>query len=327
MPVTRIINSFDPLVRLLLLAILLASAVPVSEEWFDTARFSSNAGIFLLFLLNGLRLPRAEVRRGLLNPRYLLPLTVWCFLVMGMAGLGLSRLSDSWLPAEMALGLLFLGLLPSTVQSATAYSSLAGGNVAASVVAAAVLNILGVFATAPLLALLAGTQSVELDIDALQRIATILILPFVSGQILQTRLGHYIKEHKYLVTWLDRGVIALAVYVAFSSAVSQGLWTSMAMHVWGAMLALIAAFLAFGFIGAWLAGGLLKLDRGTRIAFLFAGGQKSIAIGAPLAAVLFPPSVAGLLLVPVLIYHLAQMIVSARIAAILKPAPVIQPAQ
>ena len=36
----------------------------------------------------------------------------------------------------VALGLLFLGALPSTVQSATAYSSLAGGNVAASVVAA-----------------------------------------------------------------------------------------------------------------------------------------------------------------------------------------------
>ncbi len=326
MPVKRIVSTLDPLVRLLLLAIVLASFVPVGEDGYEVARVVSNGGIFVLFLLNGLRLPRAEVREGLLKGRFLLPLAAWCFIAMGAAGLALSHISDGWLPAEMALGLLFLGLLPSTVQSATAYSSLAGGNVAASVVAAAVLNILGVFITAPLLALLAGTQSVDLDLDALRRIVMILILPFVIGQILQDRLGHYVQERKALVSWLDRGVIAMTVYIAFSSAVTQGLWTSMAPQVWGAMLVLIGALLVFGFLGSWLLGGLVGLDRGTRIAFLFAGAQKSIAIGAPLAAVLFPPAVAGLLLVPVLIYHLAQMIVSARIAAVLNPPEITRPA-
>ena len=56
------------------------------------------------------------------------------------------------------------------------------------------------------------------------------------------------------------------------------------------------------------------LERGDRIAFLFAGGQKSIALGAPLASLLFPPAVAGLLLVPVLTYHMAQLVISAPLA-------------
>ena len=62
-------------------------------------------------------------------------------------------------------------------------------------------------------------------------------------------------------------------------------------------------------------GGALGLRRDDRIAFLFAGAQKSIALGAPLAAVLFPPAVAGLLLLPVLTYHLLQLVLSAPLAA------------
>ena len=55
---------------------------------------------------------------------------------------------------------------------------------------------------------------------------------------------------------------------------------------------------------------------------LFGGAQKSIAMGAPLATVLFPPTSAGIILLPLLVYHLAQMVVAAPIAARLRqPAP------
>jgi sodium/bile acid cotransporter 7 len=47
---------------------------------------------------------------------------------------------------------------------------------------------------------------------------------------------------------------------------------------------------------------------------LFAGAQKSVAMGAPLAAVLFSPAMAGVVLLPLLLYHLVQLIVAAPIA-------------
>jgi len=93
------------------------------------------------------------------------------------------------------------------------------------------------------------------------------------------------------------------------------LWTLVSLSAWGWLALLIASFLLIGFAGSWLAGGALGLARGDRIAFLFAGAQKSIALGAPLASVLFPPAMAGLVLLPVLAYHLTQMIVSAPLAA------------
>lgn len=315
MPFARIAGGIDPLVRLLALAIVLASVLPVTAEYRPIAQGVSNGAIFLLFLLNGLRLPRTEVLRGIAHMRFLLPLTLWCFVAMGLAGWGLAKLGATLaLPEQVALGLLFLGVLPSTVQSATAYSSLAGGNVAVSVVAAAVLNILGVFLSAPLFSLLAGSAAAPFDLGALERVMLILLLPFVIGQIAQGKAGHLVREHKRLATWMDRLSIAIAVYVAFSGAVEQGLWQKVGALDWVVLLGLVAVFLVIGFGGAWMLGGSLGLRRDDRIAFLFAGAQKSIALGAPLASVLFPPAIAGLLLLPVLTYHLLQLVLSAPLA-------------
>ncbi|GGD50151.1 bile acid:sodium symporter [Erythrobacter arachoides] len=312
---SRLSAAIDPLVRLLLLAIVLATVFPVEGRARDVARDVSDAAIFLLFLLNGLRLPRREVLGGLRHARFLLPLVAWVFGAMALAGWGAAQLGAAILPASVALGFVFLGVLPSTVQSATAYSSLAGGNVANSVIAAAVLNILGVFVTAPLVGLLASSGMPAIDIGGLERIGLILLLPFALGQLLQRWAGHLVTERRSLVSWADRIAIAIAVYVAFSGAVVQGLWTLLSLPEWAALLGMVGALLLIGFLGAWWIGGGLRLARPDRISFLFAGAQKSIAMGAPLAAILFPPATAGLVLLPVLLYHLLQLVVSAPLAA------------
>lgn len=313
--IARMGALFDPLVRLLLLAILLASLLPVTGEGRAIARLVSDGGVFLLFLLNGLRLPRQQVLHGMRNLRYLLPLVAFVFGGMAVAAIGASDLAGAQLPASVALGFIFLGVLPSTVQSATAYSSIAGGNVSLSVVGAAMLNILGVFITAPLVGLLASSDMPGIDLGGLERIALILLLPFVVGQLLQGWLGPLVSERRKLFGWMDRIVISIAVYVAFSGAVEQGLWTLISLAEWSVLLSLVGFMLAFGFFGAWWLGGLLRLDLASRISFLFAGAQKSIAMGAPLASVLFAPEVAGLVLLPVLVYHLLQMVISAPVAA------------
>ncbi|WP_240504518.1 bile acid:sodium symporter [Tsuneonella mangrovi] len=302
------------MVRMLLLAIVLASIAPASGRWHDLAQGISNGAIFLLFLLNGLRLPRHEVARGIGHWRFLLPLVIWCFGAMALTGKGFAILGAGVLPPVVALGFLYLGALPSTVQSATAYSSLAGGNVANSVISAALLNVMGVFISVPIISLLGGGAQLELGVNGLTKVFLVLILPFTIGQLLQDRLHGWITGHKYLVTWMDRISIAIAVYVAFSGAVAQGLWTVVGPDQWAILLVLVIGFLLFGFVGAWLLAKLLGLHRPDRIAFQFAGAHKSVAMGAPLAAVLFPPAVAGMVLLPLLAYHLLQLVASAPLA-------------
>ena len=311
---TWLLSRIDLTARLLIAAIVLAIVLPAHGQGRDVAQAVSNAAIFVLFFLNGVRLSRAEVWRGLASWRLLVPLALWCFGAMALAGLGLEQLARGVLPPLVALGFLYLGVLPSTVQSATAYSSLAHGNVALSVVAAALLNIAGIFLSAPILALLEGRGAVAADMSGLIRIASILLLPFVLGQLLQRPIVPLVRERAGMFAWMDRTAIAIAVYVAFSGAVMQRFWEALDLSGWLVLFGLVGAFLLFAFAGSWWLGGALTKIREDRISFLFAGAHKSIAMGAPLALVIFSPAEAGQVLVPVLLYHLVQLLISAPVA-------------
>ena len=306
----------DRFVPVLLATILIASLLPVRGEAVPVAQGVSTAAIVLLFFLNGVRLPRDEVLHGVRNWKLQGAGLAFCFGGMALLGVVAQAATAPFLPATLALGFLFLGILPSTVQSATASSSMAGGNVAASVVAAALLNLTGVIASPLLFAALAGSAGAISGAAAL-RIALILLLPFVAGQAAQRWLRPWVLRHRELATFMDRTSIAIAVYVAFSAAVVGGIWTRLDGREIGITFAVVAALLALAFAAAWALGGLLRLRRPDRITLLFAGAQKSIAVGAPLAATLFPPAIAGVVLVPILVYHMAQLILSAWIAPVL----------
>lgn len=306
------------MVRLLVAAIVFALVLPVQGEARVMAQLVANAAVFLLFLLNGMRLPREEVLAGLANHRLLWPLIAWTFGAMALAGWAMWYFGQGWMPPLIALGFLFLGCLPSTVQSATAYTSLAGGNVAGSVVAAALLNVLGVFISAPLFSLLAGGAAAVMHADGLLKVIGILLLPFILGQALQRWTVGWMKEHRQIVTWMDRSSIVIAVYVAFSGAVEQRFWLQVDSLGWVWLASGTAAMLLLGHLGAWLLSGLVGLAWPSRISMLFAGAQKSIAMGAPLATVLFAPATAGIVLLPILLYHLAQLVIAAPLAARLR---------
>ncbi len=302
------------MIAVLVIATTLALIVPAAGEARATATTVSNTGIFVLFLVNGMRIRRSEIARGLANWRYFGPLMLFVFGGMALAGLGFAKIASPLLPPLVAIGFVYLGCLPSTVQSATSYTSLAHGNVGLSVVGAALINIVGVFISAPLFALLGGAGAGEIGSEAILRIGLILVLPFVVGQVVQDRVIDRIAEHRERIAWLDRAVIGIAVYVAFSGAVEQGLATMFDPADWVVLIALVLAMLGAALVSAWGIASLLGLPRPDRIAFLFAGSQKSLATGAPLAAILFGPATAGFVIAPLLLYHLAQLLFAAPLA-------------
>lgn len=312
----------DRFVPVLFATILLASVLPARGAAVPIAQGLSTAAIVLLFFLNGVRLPRDDVLHGIRNWKLQGGAFAFSFGAMALLGLGAQHATAPLLPEALALGFLFLGILPSAVQSATAASSMAGGNVAASVVAAALNNLVGVFAAPLLFTALAGSAG-TISGSAALRIVAILLLPFIAGQVVQRWLRPWALARRGLVSVMDRSAIAIAVYVAFSAAVIAGIWNQLDAREIAIVGLAVAALLALAFVGAWLCGGWLRLKRPDRITLLFAGAQKSLAVGAPLAATLFPPALAGMVLVPILVYHMAQLIVSAWIAPVLnRPAQV-----
>jgi solute carrier family 10 (sodium/bile acid cotransporter), member 7 len=313
---TRIIP--DRFIWVLIGTIALASVLPVRGADIRTANLVSSGAVFLIFLLHGIRLPRAEVVAGLRDWRVQGALALFVFIGMGLAGLAMARLSDGWLPPLVALGLLYCGVLPTTVQSATTYCSLAKGAVAVSVVASAVINLAAIVVTPALFTLIAGREGgVALSGELAVRIATILLLPFIIGQSLQRWLRPWALRHPAIIKVMDQGAIAIAVYVAFSAAVIDGIWGRLGATELAVLSAAVTAMLVTGFGGAWTLGRALGRGLPERTAILFSGAHKSIAVGAPLAALLFPPEAAGMVLLPILIYHLAQLVLSAWIAPVL----------
>lgn len=309
------LSRIDAVVRIILLAMLIASLAPVTPAWAGVAQAVTNIAIFVLFLLYGMRLSRREVLTGLSNYRLLVPLVLWVFGAMALAGWGAWKVTQHWIAPALALGYLFLGVLPSTVQTATVYSSIAKGNLASSIVAAALLNILAIFVSVPLFSILAGTSGSAFDGGTLSKVLTMLLLPFVLGQASQWFTRQWIDRHRPMIARLDKMVIGLAVYVAFSGAVVKGVWSQLDLPTWAIVVATAWILLAIAYGGSWLLGSLLRLPRADRISMLFAGGQKSIVMGAPLALILFPAATAGTIVLPLLVYHLSQMIVAAPIAA------------
>lgn len=308
----------DRFILILIGTVAIASVLPVSADATAAANVAVSAAIFVIFLLHGIRLPRAEVVAGLRDWRTQSAVAAFVFIAMPLIGWLTGQVASLWLPPLVAFGFVYCGVLPTTVQSATTYTSLARGAVAVSVIASAWINLAAIIVTPALLALLAGSAGgITLSGSLVAKIATILLLPFVIGQLVQRWVRPWVVAHAALVRTMDQSAIAIAVYVAFSAAVMDGIWRRLAGPDLAILMLLVVAMLAIAFAAAWLMGGVMRASSSTRAAILFASAHKSIAVGAPLAALLFPPRAAGVILLPILIYHLVQLILSAWIAPVL----------
>ncbi|MCJ8158098.1 bile acid:sodium symporter family protein [Sphingomonas sp. LaA6.9] len=304
----------DRFLLVLIATVIAASLLPARGQALEAIGTISTAAIFTLFFMHGARLSHAAVFEGLKRWRLQLAILVFGYGIMPLFGLGFSQLLDGWLSPGLVLGIIFLAVLPTTVQSSIAYSSLGGGNVAGSVIAAAASNLLGVVLTPLLFAALASTQGGDAGLSAIGKIMLLLLLPFCLGQIAQRFVSGWIGRHRALVGFLDKLTIVLAVYVAFSEAVTGGIWQRVSGEELTIVVAAVTALLLLAFAASWGLGALLKKPRADRITLLFSGSHKSLATGAPMIRILFAGPEAGAILLPLILYHQLQLMLSAVIA-------------
>ena len=288
----------------------IAPAVGDTAVGFDWA---TRIAIGFVFFLHGARLPREAVIRGLTHWRLHLVVLAATYVLFPILCLGLAALPPWITPASMASGIIFLGCLPSTIQSSIAFTAVGRGNVAAAVAAASGSNILGIVLTPLLVALLLQEQG-AMSLKSLEVIALQLLAPFVAGQVLRRWIGGWVAARGKTLSYLDRGAILLVVYTAFSGAVMAGVWDRVSVLDLIRLTALCCVLLA-AVLGATLAASrALGFDRADEVAIIFCGSKKSLATGAPMAGVLFATAGAGLMLLPLMIFHQIQLMACAVIA-------------
>lgn len=305
----------DTFTILLVCTVILASLLPASGPFADYFGDATTLAIALLFFLHGARLSREVVIAGLLHWRLHIVILLTTFGVFPLLGIALGFIPDSILPQPLYLGLLFLCVLPSTVQSSIAFTSMAGGNVPAAICSASASNILGMFLTPLLVGLLfsVGGQG-GFSWDALQQILLQLLAPFILGQVLEPWIGGWIRSRKKILMPVDRGSILMVVYLAFSTAVVEGLWHTFSLRDIAVVMVLDTLLLAFVLPLTTYGSRLLGFNKADEITITFCGSKKSLASGVPMASVIFAGQSIGAIVLPVMLFHQIQLMVCAVIA-------------
>ena len=275
----------------------------------------ANYGVSLIFFLYGLRLNFDQLRTGLRNYRLHLVIHVTTFIIFPAVVLAARSLLITTDTELLWLGIFYVAALPSTVSSSVVMVSIANGNIPAAIFNASISSLIGVFITPLWMSLLLSSSNGQYDLSSvIGKLTLQVIVPVVLGILLNRKLGWFAERYKSYLRYFDQLTILLIVYTAFCESFSLNLFASYSaadlVELAGMMLALF--FLMYGFIH--VLSRLLTFSREDRITALFCGSKKSLVQGSVMANVLFPGAVAGVVLLPIMMYHALQLIVASILA-------------
>jgi len=269
--------------------------------------------IALLFFLQGARLSRQAIIQGAIHWRLHLMVFAATFILFPILGWLTNTYLQSYLAPGIALGILYLCLLPSTIQSSITFTSIAGGNVAAAVCSASASNVLGVFITPLLMGLFMQTQG-GVSFGAIGEIVLQILVPFLLGHLARPWIGQWVEQRRTLTSIVDRGAILLVVYYAFGEAAINNLWHQLAPEDMVLLVLLSCVLLGAVLVMTTMASRLLGFSRRDEVAIVFCGSKKSLGSGVPIASILFPASMIGAIILPLMLFHQIQLLVCAVLA-------------
>ncbi len=304
----------DRFTLMLISTVTLASFLPCQGDTAVIFNQIADIAIALLFFLHGAKLSRGAVLAGITHWRLHLLVMSLTFLFFPIIGLLLQPLLTPLVGPVIYQGILYLCCLPATVQSAIAFTSMAKGNVPAAVCSASASSLLGIFVTPVLVSLVLAKGTGNSDLHGISKILLQLLLPFVTGHLLQPWIGGFVTKHKKVLGIVDRGSILLVVYTAFSAAVIEHLWSTVPMRSLLGLLVVCMVFLAVALLSSRLLSRRLGFPMQDEITIVFCGSKKSLVSGVPMAKVLFAGAHLGPILLPIMLFHQIQLMVCAVLA-------------
>jgi sodium/bile acid cotransporter 7 len=291
-----------------------------SGAWISPV-FVTNGGIALILFFQGLSLAFGKVKAGAGNWRLHLVIQTFTFGVFPLLGILLDFIVPwFWHSQPLAIrhGLLFLCVLPSTISTSVVFTAIARGNTPGALFNAALSNIIGVVITPVLVFLLMqGTGSpVTSDFGPLLlKVTSLTLLPFSVGMALRPFVQEWADRAKPWFTRISNAVIVYIVYAAFCDSVQGDIWRKYGATItWPVTLIVVVLFVGV----SWLTHAscqLLRMNREDRIAAYFCAVKKTLAMGVPLAAMIFGRGAElSLILLPTMLYHPLQLLVNGVLA-------------
>ena len=302
-------------------AVILAYLLPEPgsrQGWLHPASLN-NAGIALILFLQGISLALEKIKAGAGNWRLHVIIQSFTFVIFPLVGLLLNLLVP-WIwptePEAIRQGLLYLCVLPSTISTSVVLTAVAHGNVTGALFNAALSNILGVLLTPLFVHELMHASGQTGNIGPLMlKVILLTLLPFFFGMALRQQVHKWVDHHKAWVARISNTVIVFIVYTAFCDSFVDKIWQQ---HGAGVTLKLFACVVGLFAGMSWLIYGscrALRLNREDLITAYFCSVKKTLAMGVPLAMLIFGAnSDLSLILLPLMFYHPLQIFINGLLA-------------
>ena len=310
--------GFDGFLLMIATMILLAYFLPqpgLIQEPVSLEDIAS-VGVSFIFLFYGLRLSVEKLKTGLANWKMHIVVQLTTFLFFPLIVLAFRPLFIDTDFELLWLGVFFLAALPSTVSSSVVMVSIAKGNIPAAIFNASISSLIGVVVTPLWVGLFIASATGHFDIsDIVIKLVLQVLLPVIIGISLNARFGAFAEKYKKQLKYFDQAVILTIIYTSFCKSFTEHLFDGFtALELvgltTGMMLLFFVVFFCIGLICR-----LLGFSEEDRITVLFCGAKKSLVHGTVMSKVLFQHStIAGIVLLPLMLYHALQLIAASIIA-------------
>ncbi len=217
------------------------------------------------------------------------------------------------LNAELAGGLIVAACVPSTQASAAVWTRKAGGDDTVAIFVTLITNLSCALITPSLLVWLIG-RNVKLDLGSLAgSLFFLVVLPIAIGQSMRisNKFVTLMRQHKVLLSTLCQvGILSMvmlgAVQMGNRLASTSAAVTSLAAILLVVVLTTIAHVTTL--VLGWYLALATGVRRPQRIAVALSGSQKTLMIGLKLGMD------CGVSILPMVIYHIGQLVIDALIA-------------
>jgi sodium/bile acid cotransporter 7 len=270
--------------------------------------------VMIIFLVNGWQVRLAQVPREASFVRALLATGVISLLLGPWLGLQSAQLLG--LPAGALVGLVVIATVPPTLSSCIVLTQLVGGFAVWALILSLALNLVGVLSMPFMLSrVLEKGDHIRIDtLPLLRQLSLMVLLPFLIGLVLQSRL----RPDLPLLQYLPPCCIAIGVWLAMSDSAAVFHDFDLPLLLTIALAAMSVHLVLLGL--NWWAGRLLGVPREGRIAMALAGSQKTLPVAISLLAMLEGP--VGEALLVCVMFHFLTLFADALIApSLARPGP------
>ncbi len=271
--------------------------------------------VVAIFVLIGASLPSERILSSLARLRVHLLIQTVIFVVFPIGITLIVALSgDLFLTNAVIVGLFAVAVLPTSGSSCVVFTQAADGDVVIATTNATIANTLGIVVSPLLLSFLLGTQGMAIPpaqlVAVVRELVLRMLLPLALGQVIRAWKRDRVAAHERGMRAAASALIVLVVFLSASSALDSG-FGDLVTPAMAVGLALLAIFHLALLPLLYYAGRILRFSHPERVAAVFVGSQKTLALGAPLLALYFAdrPDLFASALVPLMFYHLFQLVI------------------